>query len=135
MLGMLDPVGERVDSRDVMDANALTKRAFAAVVLGHYRRTGANPWDDYEWVDDAPETIEVAPGISVQLERHGADLRLRPHGEVFRVRWEPEPEVAAALDDSGPEGIRAYFMEHLLSMQDSAPGMGAAAVISSKLSR
>jgi hypothetical protein len=131
---MLVPVGERIDSRDVMDANARTKRAFAATVLGHFRKTGANPWDDYEWGDDPPESIGVAPGISVQLERSGAEIRLRRHGEVFRVRWEPDPETAAALRDADAEGIRAYFVEHFLQVQASAPGMGAAAFISSKLS-
>jgi hypothetical protein len=133
-LDMLVAMGERIDSRDVMDTNARTMRAFAATVLGHFRRTGANPWDDYEWVEDAPESVAVAPGIPVQLERHGAEVRLRRHGEVFRVRWEPDPEAAAALRDADPEAIRAYFLENFVSVQANAPGIGAAAVISSKLS-
>ena len=125
----------RIDSRDVMDANARTIHAFTATVLGHFRRVGANPWDDYEWVDDHPEAIAVAPGIAVQLERVGVEVRLRRHGEVFRVRWEPDPEDAAALGDAGPEQIRAHFIEHFLSLQGAPPGLGAAAVIVSKLSR
>lgn len=131
---MLLAMGDRVDSRDVMDANAQTKRAFAAKVLGHFRRTGANPWDPYEWLDDPGDAIEVAPGIPVQIERSTAEVRLRRHGEVYRVRWEPDAEAAAVLRDAGPEAIRAYFVEHFLHTQESPPGMGAAAVIASKLS-
>lgn len=134
-LGMLAPMSERIDSRDVMDANAHTTRAFSATVLGHFRRTGANPWDDYEWVDDRPETIAVAPGIPVQLERDKAEVRLRRRGGVIRVRWEPEPETAAALRGAGPDQIRAHFIEHFLAVQAAPPGAGAAAVIAAKLSR
>jgi hypothetical protein len=125
---------ERIDSRDVMDANAQTKRAFAATVLGHFRRTGANPWDDYAWVDDPAERIEVASGIPVQIERAAAEVRLRRHGDVLRVRWEPDAQAATALRDASPDAIRAYFVEHFLHSQESPPGMGAAAVIASKLS-
>jgi hypothetical protein len=128
-------MGERIDSRDVMDANAHTTRTFRATLLGHYRRTGANPWDDYEWVDDPPESVEVAPGIAVQLEPRGAEIRLRRQGKVFRARWEPEPETATALGDASPEESRAFFCAHCLRVQGSPPGMGAVAVIASKLSR
>jgi hypothetical protein len=128
-------MGERVDSRDVMDANAQTTRAFSATVLGHFRRTGANPWDDYEWVDDPPLAIEVAPGIAVQLEQRGVEVRLRRQGEVVRVRWEPEPEVAAALRDASPGEIRGYFVEHCLHVEGAPPGVGAAAFIAAKLSQ
>lgn len=132
---MLVSMGERIDSRDVMDANARSTRAFAATVLGHFRRTGANPWDDYEWVDDAPLAIVVAPGVPVQLEQREAEVRIRRQGDVVRVRWEPEPEAAAALRDASPEEVRAYFVEHFLHVQGAPPGVGAAAFIASKLSR
>jgi hypothetical protein len=126
----------RIDSRDVMDANAQTTRAFTATVLGRFRRTGPNAWDDYEWVDDQAGTIAVAPGIPVQLEPEGADVRLRRHGEVVRVRWEPESEseVAAALAGAAAAQVRAHFVEHYLALQGAPPGVGAAAVIAAKLS-
>jgi len=132
---MLAAMSERIDSRDVMDANAHTTRAFTATLLGHFRPTGANPWDDYEWVDDPPETIAVAPGIPVQLERDRAEVRLRRRGEVIRVRWEPGAETAATLHDAGPALVRAHFVEHCLAVQGAPPGAGAVAVIAAKLSR
>ncbi|MBN2195992.1 MAG: hypothetical protein JW751_24455 [Polyangiaceae bacterium] len=126
---------ERVDARDVMDANAHTTRGFRANVLGHFRRTGPNSWDDYAWVADLAESIEVTAGIPVQLERRGVEVRLRRRGKVFRVRWDPEPETADLLRGAQPEAIRAYFIEHFLEIQGAPPGIGTAAFVAQKLTR
>ncbi len=42
----------RVDARDVLDADATTSRAFSGRVVGVYRRSGPNAWDDYVLVDE-----------------------------------------------------------------------------------
>jgi hypothetical protein len=122
-------MSERVDARDVMDANATTKRAFRASVLGHFRRTGPNSWDDYEFVRAEPgEAFDVAPGVRVQLERQGPVLRLRSMGRVLRVRWLPA-EGGSASDSEQRDSLLRDYVES----QSEAPGIGEAAFIASKL--
>jgi hypothetical protein len=123
-----------VDSRDVLDVNARTTKEFGATVRGHFRRTGPNSWDDYEFVSDVPETIQVAAGIEIQLERGGTDLRLRRSGKVFRVRWEPTLEEAASLSNAEPTRRRAHLVAHYLDVDPTTPGIGVGAFIASKLS-
>ena len=124
---------ERVDARDVLDANAMTAKAFSATVLGYFRRTGPNSWDDYQFTPDDQGEIEVNPGIRVQLERRGTDLRLRKRGKVYRVRWRPGVNDPPELESADSAHRRAYFVSTHLSDYDDAPGIGAAAVIAKKL--
>ena len=49
----------RLDARDVLDADATTARSFWGRVLGVYRRTGPNSWDDYALVEEDGGPIEV----------------------------------------------------------------------------
>jgi hypothetical protein len=49
----------RVDSRDVLDPNARTKAPFRGQIVGHYRPTGPNAWDAYEYVEADGGRIEV----------------------------------------------------------------------------
>ena len=42
----------RVDARDVLDPDGKTRRPFVGQVLGFYRPTGPNAWDDYVFVAD-----------------------------------------------------------------------------------
>lgn len=128
-------VPKRVDARDVMDANGETKRAFSATLLGHFRRTGPNRWDDYEWVRDPPEPIEVSPGVAVQLERRGTEVRLRRRGQVIQVRWTPDANEEAALTAASPAERRAHFVERYLDLGAAAAGIGTSAFIAAKLSR
>jgi hypothetical protein len=118
-----------------MDANAMTKRAFSATLLGHFRRTGPNRWDDFEWIGDPPEPLEVAAGVAVQLEPSGTDVRLRRRGQVIRVRWVPEAAERAALDAATPEEHRAHFLERYLELVAAPAGIGGAAFVAAKLSR
>ncbi len=124
---------QRVDARDVLDANALTAKPFTAVVVGYFRRTGPNSWDDYEFLRDDQGEIEVNPGLRVQLERHGTEVRLRRHGTVYRVQWRPGPNDPSRVETSSAADRRAYFVATYLSEHDDAPGIGAAAVIAKKL--
>ncbi len=118
-----------------MDANAETKRAFTATLLGHFRRTGPNRWDDYEWVRDPPESVEVAAGVAVQLERRGTDVRLRRRGQVIQVRWTPATSEDAALATATPTELRAHFVDRYLDLGAEPAGIGASAFIAAKLSR
>jgi hypothetical protein len=122
-----------VDARDVLDANGKTKRAFSAEIIGHYRRTGPNSWDDYEYVSRPEGSVDVLPGLRIQLERHGPTLRMRIEGRVVRVRWKPTAEQQLELDRSGKE-IRSYFVSEYISAFDEAEGAGAA-VFAGKLRR
>ena len=106
----------RVDARDVLDANATATRGFRGRVLGRYRRTGPNAWDDYVLVEQDGGPIEVLAGTPVQLEDAGAVVRLRRKGEVVVVAWEPAPAELDAHADP-----RASFAERCLSAKDPTP--------------
>jgi hypothetical protein len=118
---------ERVDARDVLDANATTKRAFQSEIVGRFQRVGPNTWDDYQLLPVEPEPLELGPGLQVQLERSGAELRVRLRGTVHRVRWVPSEDDQRALDDGAD--ARAYFGANYLNTYADAPGIGAAAFI------
>ena len=125
----------RVDARDVLDPDAETRRPFRARVLGHFKPTGPNAWDDYVFVSTAGgEELEVLPGLPVQLEHRGPQLRLRRQGRVLRLEWLPDAADLAALaeDDSPASRRRRFVAEHLSTFREAA-GRGAAAVIAAKL--
>jgi len=126
----------RVDARDVLDPDAETRRTFRARVLGHFKPTGPNSWDDYVFVSSAEgEELEVLPGLPVQLERRGPQLRLRRQGRVLRLEWLPDDAVLAELgEDDSPAARRKRFIADPLRSFREAAGQGAAAVIASKLS-
>ena len=123
---------ERIDARDVLDANAKTALGFSARILGRFVRSGPDAWDDYVLqpvAGDAEESIEVMAEVPVQVESHGARFRMRRHGEVLRLEWRPaEAEHPANADR------RALFMAECMRPWEEDPGIGAAAVIAEKLS-
>jgi hypothetical protein len=126
----------RLDARDVLDPDAETRRPFRARVLGSFRPTGPNATDDYVFVSCSDgEELEVLPGLPVQLERRGAQLRLRREGKVLRLEWLPDPEELALLleENDSPSVRRRRFRERYLASFREAAGLGAAAVIASKL--
>ena len=130
---VLNAMPERVDARDVLDANARTARAFLGTAVGYFRRTGPNSWDDYEFVRSDPEPVEVLPGVRVQVERRGTEIRLRRHGQVARIRWDPGAADPPELANASSQERREYFVATYLADFDDAPGIGAAAWIARKL--
>jgi hypothetical protein len=125
-------MSRRVDSRDVLDPNGRTRRAFAGRVVGRYRRIGPNPWDDYELLPTEGESLRVAAGIKIQVEGSGARFRLRRRGEVLVVEWTPSQDERAALAAAGRD-IHDAFIEACVEDYASPPGFGLAAVIAKKL--
>jgi hypothetical protein len=123
-----------VDSRDVLDPNARTRRPLEARVLGRYHRTGPNEWDPYQLVDEEGASVRVLRGIKIQVEDEGAVFRMRQHGRVLRVSWEPSPEESAELRKRQLEPRQAFLAEYVEDYQ-SPPALGLAAVIARKLSR
>jgi len=106
----------RVDARDVLDADATTRRSLSGRVVGVYRRQGPNSWDDYVLVDEDGGRIEVLAETPIQVEERGATFRMRRRGEVVRVAWTP--------DDGGPEegaDLRARFLESCVRDLDPTP--------------
>lgn len=126
-------VGLRVDARDVLDPNGKTKRAFRGEVVGRFRRTGPNGWDDYVYEREDGRPVDVLPGIKVQVEPTGAAVRMRRRGAVVVVRWAPTEAESAGLDEND-EG-RAVFLERYIDVFGETAGKGAAAFIASKLRR
>lgn len=133
-----DEAQTTIDARDVLDVNALVRRGFVGRVRGHFRRVGPNSWDDYEYIDEpAGPTIDVYPGIKIQLEPSGCDFRMRATGRVLRVSWAgsaPDPSgTAGRLAQPSTPLSREAFIEHYIEAFDEKPGYGAAAVIARKL--
>src|SRR5512145_1865162 len=106
----------RVDARDVLDADAITGRTFAGLVVGTYRRSGPNAWDDYELVEQDGAPVTVLQGTPIQLEAEGARFRMRRKGEVIVVAWVPEPGEIAHGDDA-----RRHFLESCVRRDDPTP--------------
>ena len=107
----------------------MTARHFRARVVGHWRRTGPNPWDKYRYCSEAGDEVDVFPGLKVKIERFGAMVRMRRRGRVERVEWISGGASAGAT----PRELRAYFIERYLKPFDEDLGKGVASVIASKL--
>jgi hypothetical protein len=121
-------MSRRVDARDVLDADATTRRAFAGRVVGAYRRSGPNSWDDYVLADEDEGPIEVLAGTPIQVEKDGATFRMRRRGEVVRVEWVPE--------DGEPErgaDLHARFLESCVTDEDPTPEGNLAAWLHRRL--
>ena len=122
---------ERIDARDVLDANAKTACALAARTVGRFRRSGPNAWDDYLFESIAVgEVLDVSAGVPVQVEPEGAVFRMRCHGEVLRLAWQPAPGGGECNDAAG---LRTRFLATCVQPWGEDAGIGAAAVIAEKL--
>ena len=115
-----------------MVANARSKTAFRAHIVGEFRRTGPNAWDDYCLVPTDGDDIEVLAGVKLQLEEHGAVFRMRHHGAVILAQWRPEPEDAPSDD---PEQRRQAFLARCVAAFANDKGLGAAAIVARTLRR
>ncbi len=122
---------EIVDARDVLDANARSRRAFRARVVGYFRRTGPNRWDPYRFVAADGDEIEVLPGLKVEVEPEGAVFRIRSEGKVLRAAWLPDDDGRIV---SGSE-LRPRFLENCVGGFRNPSGRGAKAWIARKLKR
>ena len=103
-------MARRFKSSDVFDPNAVTRVELEARVLGRFRPTGPNKWDDFELQRTAEgEVLEVKAEEKIQVEPLGAAaevrFRLRERREVVLLRWLPTEEDDEALA-SGKWGIR-----------------------------
>ncbi len=124
-------MSQTVDARDILDANARTRRPFRARVLGHFRRIGPNSWDPYRFVkSDEEREIEVFPGLKVQVEEFGAVFRIRSEGKVLRAEWLGSD--AEDAEEAGDDG-RSVFMQGDVTRYRNTPGRGLKAVIAKKL--
>ena len=124
-------MGKRIDARDVLDPNGKTRRSFRGRVVARFRRTGPNPWDDYERVPGDGSPIEVLPGIRVQVEPTGTEFRMRRMGGVVAVTWAPTEAEQAEL--AGGAVARDLFLERHVEGFQNKPGLGPAAAIAGKL--
>jgi hypothetical protein len=116
----------RVDARDVLDADATTSRAFSGRVIGVFRRSGPNAWDDYVLVDEDLGPIEVFGETPIQVEAD-ATFRMRRQGEVIRVAWIPE-------EGAGEAGDRhARFLKSCVRHEDPTPEGSLGAWLHGKL--
>jgi hypothetical protein len=123
-------MGRRVDARDVLDADATTRCTVSGRVVGVYRRSGPNSWDDYVLVDEDGGPVEVFAETPIQVEASGATFRMRRKGEVIRVAWTPEDGAAAAADE-----LRARFLLSCVRRDPATPEGSLAAWLHGELGR
>jgi hypothetical protein len=126
----------RVDARDVLDPNAKTNKRFMGKIIGYFEPTGPNAWDDYRYHPEEGKTIRVLSGLKIQMERRGADFRMRHQGRVIRVRWVPSDKDGDELIGASSKTLREHFFDlgYVESFLDDQ-GIGAAAVIARKLNK
>lgn len=134
---------ELIKSSDVLDPTHEAKLAYRGHIVGYFERTGPNAWDDYRYVrlratgDSATPPnglIDVLPGVPLQLEVRGPEVRMRSAGRVVRVRWFAEPGDCEVLGrDAEPRAVRQYFIERYLVARGAVAAIGATAVIVSKI--
>ncbi len=122
-----------VPSRDVLDATHEIVKPLKSSKIGYFRRIGPNAWDDYLYVEEAGGELELLPGVPVQLESRGAELRVRSEGRVARVRWEADAELAASFDELTPKDRRARFVSTYLRELGAESVLGAGGVIARTL--
>jgi hypothetical protein len=123
----------RVKANDVLDVNARVQRTFLGRKLGYFRRTGPNKWDDYAFVADGGEMIEVLPGTEIYLEPSALVFRMRVQGRVVRLTFEPTDEERRETEALQGGGRRAYFHEKYLAEHQQEQGIGETAFIAKKL--
>ena len=124
----------RVKANDVLDPNAAITRAFTGKIVGHFRRVGPNRWDDYELVRDEAGTLDVLPGVRVQLSRQGPQFRIRAMGKVLLVRWAPDAAASEEIRALSGRALREHFLANFCETFSHAAGIGAGAMIARKLS-
>ena len=110
----------RVDARDVLDADATTSRAVSGRIVGVFRRSGPNSWDDYVLIDEDGGPIEVFADTPIQVE-DGATFRMRRKSEVIRVTWLPEDGALEASVD-----VHTLFLRSCVRREPSTEGNLAA---------
>ena len=118
----------RVDARDVLDADATTSCAFSGRVVGVFRRSGPNSWDDYVLVDEDGGPIQVFPETPIQVEPGGASFRMRRRGEVVLVAWTPEEPVSDGE-------LHARFLKSCVRDTDPTPAGNLGAWLHAELNR
>ncbi len=123
----------QVKASDVLDTNAAITRPFVGKIVGQFRRMGPNRWDDYELIREDLGSIDVFPGVRVQLATRGPEFRMRAKGKVLLVRWTPDAELAEAHPELHGPALRNYFVQQYCESSRDDPGIGEAAVLASKL--
>ncbi len=154
-------MGKRVKSSDVLDVNTVTKVELRGELIGRFKTTGPNRWDDWELISDEGEVVTLEPESPIQLEPLGADpelrFRFRQGRQVLRLRWLPddedreqlasgdwgvqESEEATFLEkifglgpkDDPRDDMLEYFLARKVEPYQSAPGMGMTAMLIKQL--
>ncbi len=124
-------VGKIIDARNVLDPNGKTRRSFAGRIVGTYRRTGPNSWDDYRLVFEDRGPIDVFPSVKIHVEPRQARFRMRSKGEVILVEWAPGDEERAELGEDAD--LHAAFLESCVQPFGYKPGIGVTAYIAKTL--
>ncbi|MEO1090719.1 MAG: hypothetical protein AAFX81_08800 [Pseudomonadota bacterium] len=117
---------EPVPASRAMRANAKSKRAFAGRVFARFARQGPNSWDPFALRPVALESVDVGPGVRLQIEDEGG---------IFRMRFKGAVIVAEAVDGHGVPLERDVFIAEYVDGFAHAKGHGVSAHIAKTLSR
>lgn len=157
-------MGTKVKASDVFDPNATTEVELRGRVIGRYRPTGPNKWDDFELVrEDGGEVLELKSGERIQVEPLGAEpevrFRAREGREVVVLSWLPTDEDREALatgkwgvqeskqattlervfgmapKDDPRDDMLEYFLDVKSDPFKADAGVGAAALLVQKLKK
>lgn len=124
-------LGEFVCSRMVLVPNGKTKRNFPGRIIGHFRRVGPNPWDDYLFVSEPGGPIDVSPGIKVQIEPSEPRIRMRMRGKVVVVEWVPTDADQADMGEAGD--LRTALLDNYVEHFGNKAGIGVVAFVAKTL--
>ena len=88
-------MGRRIKASDVLDPNAVAATVLEGRIIGRFRPTGPNRWDDFEKIREDGSDIAVKVGEKIQVEPLGAEpeirFRVRERREVVLVRCRAAP--------------------------------------------
>ena len=103
-------MGKKFTAKEAFTANATTKVELQGTIIGVYKPTGPNKWDDLEFDrEDDNEVHVVAADTAVQVEGLGANpevlFRVKKGKQVLMLRWILTDEDQTQVD-SGKWGVQ-----------------------------
>jgi hypothetical protein len=103
-------MSKKINPKDTFSSNAIAQVDIEGEIIGRYKPTGPNKWDDYAFLTaNDGDIFQATKGSSIQVEPIGAKaevlFRAKKGREVLLLRWTLTPEDQTQID-SGKWGIQ-----------------------------